>query len=58
MQFVSLCTARALAALGAYIEQLGQEMQAGTAAAEIQKRYDALNEIARSIQSPYFAGVD
>lgn len=37
------------------MEQLQQDLQAGTAAAEIQQRYDAMIQIAESIQSPFIA---
>jgi hypothetical protein len=47
------CEPETKAELGAAMEQLRQDLQAGTAAAEIQHRYDAMIQIAESIQSPF-----
>ena len=48
------CTPENKAALGSEMAQLNSNLQAGSAAQEIQSRYDAMIRIAESIQSPYF----
>ena len=49
------CAPETKVELGSTIEQLRQDLEAGTAVAEIQQRYDAMIQIAESIQSPFFA---
>jgi hypothetical protein len=49
------CEPETKAELSAAMEQLRQDLQAGTAAAEIQQRYNAMIQIAESIQSPFIA---
>jgi hypothetical protein len=49
------CEPETKAELSAAMEQLRQDLQAGTAAAEIQQRYDAMIQIAESVQSPFVA---
>ena len=49
------CEPETKAELSAAMEQLRQDLQAGTADAEIQQRYDAMIQIAESIQSPFIA---
>lgn len=51
------CTAENQAALAAYVEQLHQALPAGIAPAEMQLRYDALLDLAGSLQGPYLEGV-
>jgi hypothetical protein len=49
------CKPETKAELGAAMEQLRQDLQVETAVAEIQQRYDAMIQIAESIQSPFIA---
>jgi hypothetical protein len=50
-----VCDPETKVELGAYVEQLRQDLEAGTAATEIQQRYDAMIQIAETIQSPFVA---
>jgi hypothetical protein len=49
------CVPESKVELGAYLKQLHQDLAAGTAAAEIQQRYDAMIQLAKSVQSPFIA---
>jgi hypothetical protein len=49
------CAPETKVELGAYVDQLRQGLEAGTATAEIQQRYDAMIQIAESVQSPFVA---
>jgi len=49
------CAPETKEALGAAMEQLRQDLPAGTADPAIQKRYDAMIQIVESIQSPFIA---
>jgi hypothetical protein len=43
--------------LSAYVEQLRQDLESGQIAPELQQRYDAMIQLAASVQSPFFAAL-
>ncbi len=52
------CAPENHARLNAYVEQLRSDLAAGVAPIEMQERYNALAELARSVRSKYFGGVE